>query len=424
MLETRSNPLSHRLTAPLNAKAAPLAVAQKSASFFAPRRSIASRAASDRSTAELGGINSWLKRNIYDRGLRSAAVSAVADGGLDRSDMISLFQNAKDGKKVDQTEFKDLQKLVNNGDRFAMPDYVKVLSKKIAFGNAANREYQGKKLGNLRADSSAAQLQKLVNKWFLGTDRPLAQSSGGFTQYEYRQSDAPLFQDGISYSDIKQGDVGDCYFVASLSATALQSPQQIQNMFIDNGDGTFTVRFYKDNGAADYVTVDRALPEEPWSAGTSAYADHSSELWVGLAEKAYVQINESGSIKAYYGDDQNANSYQDISSGNPTYATWQISGRSTDWGAIRNATAGEVQTAFNSGKLITFDSTRNPASLAVEQKHAYVMVGYDAPTQTFTLYNPWGIDGTTSQDSNPDDGRITLTWTQLTSNFDYWNFTL
>jgi hypothetical protein len=38
--------------------------------------------------------------------------------------------------------------------------------------------------------------------------------------------------------------VGDCYFIAALGALADSSAAAIENMFIDNGDGTWTVRFY------------------------------------------------------------------------------------------------------------------------------------------------------------------------------------
>ena len=72
----------------------------------------------------------------------------------------------------------------------------------------------------------------------------------------------------MSYLDIDQGNCGDCYFLANLAAAVLQSPTTIENMFIDNGDDTFTVRLFN-NGVADYVTVDRFLPT---NGGQAAYA--------------------------------------------------------------------------------------------------------------------------------------------------------
>ena len=83
-------------------------------------------------------------------------------------------------------------------------------------GSAANAKYLGQSLGNLAAGSSATQLGNLVNKWFLGLDRPTASGT-------YRQFAGQLFVSGAAYTDINQGQVGDCYFMASLAEAALRN---------------------------------------------------------------------------------------------------------------------------------------------------------------------------------------------------------
>ena len=77
--------------------------------------------------------------------------------------------------------------------------------------------------------------------------------------------------------------LGDCYFMCSLAETALKNPSAITNMFIVNGDGTYTVRFYN-AGTPQYVTVDSYLPTS--SGGQLIYADYgaaynnaNNELW-------------------------------------------------------------------------------------------------------------------------------------------------
>src|SRR5204863_6514137 len=125
----------------------------------------------------------------------------------------------------------------------------------------------------------------LAAKWFLGADHPVAQSEQG-TTFAYRYANGSLFVNGIDYTDIRQGEVGDCYFLAALAETSLRSPGTIQSMFIDNGDNTYTVRFVH-NGVNDYVTVDRYLPTDGSGrfvfANMSAYASSASnELWVSL----------------------------------------------------------------------------------------------------------------------------------------------
>ena len=60
-------------------------------------------------------------------------------------------------------------------------------------------------------------------------------------------------------------------------------------MFIVNGDGTYTVRFYH-NGAADYVTVDSSLPVDQYGRlvfnGNGSYANSAANvLWVASIAK-------------------------------------------------------------------------------------------------------------------------------------------
>src|SRR5439155_18928534 len=118
--------------------------------------------------------------------------------------------------------------------------------------------YQGTTLGNLTAGSTGAKLNNLVHKWFLGADHPNASYSG--ITVTYTTAAGTLFgSGGPQYTDVHQGAVGDCYFVATLGETALRSPSTIQNMFVVNGDGTYSVRFYQ-SGVAHWVTVDSQVP--------------------------------------------------------------------------------------------------------------------------------------------------------------------
>src|SRR5262249_2618558 len=148
-----------------------------------------------------------------------------------------------------------------NSKLFGSLDDVWKLTTYVVTGNTANANYEGQTLGNLAAGSSATQLEMLVNKWFLGLDHPAA-------PYGYTLASGTLFVDGISYTDIDQGSLDDCAFMASLAETALRSPSTINGMFVINGDGTYSVRFFH-NGAAEYVTVDSSLPT---SGGSFVYA--------------------------------------------------------------------------------------------------------------------------------------------------------
>jgi hypothetical protein len=339
----------------------------------------------------------WFEQNIRDESIRSLTKSLFSDNSLDRNDMIAILRDAKDNDAVDTDEITDLRTIVENASDLGMQDYVTVLSNKVINGL-------------LEAESSDIQLNRLIDKWFLGSSRPE-------TPHTYQYAEGSLFQNGISYDDIRQGYINNCFFLAGLGATLVQSPEIIQNMFIDNGDDTFTVRFYND-GVADYVTVDRYLPTN--NIGNFVYANAgdyhgnaSNELWVTLAEKAYAQLNESGWI-----NQDNTNSYSGI--GNAGYlsdAFKHITGEKSALGRFLNFN--KVIDAFNSGEIIGFGSKSTEIESNIVASHAYALVDYNASTQKFTLLNPWSTDNNALKSRT-----LELSWNEISSNFSYWDSTI
>jgi hypothetical protein len=344
--------------------------------------------------------------SMSDINVRSLVRTLYLDQSLSRADMMTLFTVAGSGN-VSYGELVDLRTLAACGQWLGMTDAVRVLSSKAVNANLANATYQGTNLGNLYVGSSATQLQKLVNKWFLGLDRPT-------TTYAYAYAAGNLFVGGAQYTDVYQGAVGDCYLMASLAEAAYVDPSTVVDMFTDNGDGTYCVRYFN-NGVADYVTVDRYLPA---SAGRFAYANYgallastANELWVALAEKAYVQMNASGWLRpASMGGGQN--SYAAISGGWISDALEQVTGIATTWNYMYSESA--LVAAVTSGKLVGLGSKVTPGISSVVGSHAYAVVGYNASTGRFTLFNPWGIHY----------GTLSLTWSQLVAGFTEWDSTV
>ena len=355
--------------------------------------------------------NTWFDSHVLDAALRTLGNSLYTDGIIDRNDMISLLRNAEDGGSVDATELTDLRAITTNTTLFGSFDYVWKLSSYVVTANAANATYQGSALGNLSAGSSAAQMENLVNKWFLGLDRPTA---GG----AYRQIAGTLFVGGAAYTDIRQGYLGDCYFMTALAETALKNQSAITSMFTVNGDGTYTVRFYN-AGQAQYVTVDSYLPTD--SAGRliyagigAAYTNSGNELWTALAEKAYVQINQMGWVRpGLPGNGQNA--YSAIEGGYIYAGLGHVTGQATVAFASTLSTSGfsTFVTAYNAGKSIGFASKTTPASSAVVGSHAYTVVSYNSANQTVTLFNPWGTSY----------AQVTMTWAEIQGSFSYFDRT-
>lgn len=370
----------------------------------------------------------WFTQNLSDFGIIADARLAAKNGTIDRNEMVNLLKDTEFGGVINQTKLNDL-KTVLNSLGYMMPDYVSNLASKVINGDPANTRSN---IGNLVAGSSATQMDRLIGKWFLGTDHPLAQTKddkGKVTTYAYKPVAGKLFQNGISYLDVKQEDLGDCYFLASLAETDLRTPATIQNMFIDNGDNTWTVRFYHD-GKADYVTVDNQLPTTSINAdpGAAVFAgwggggsnNPANELWVALAEKAYAQMNESGVL----GRD-GKNSYQSLTDGFGRNALAHITGRPVEnghvtWGIFgQNDDIGKITSAWQQGQLVTLGTKNNDDVYSnVAKSHEYALVAYDG--HDFTLFNPWGVDGGTGKDGFRP-GFVTLTADGLKQNFANWS---
>lgn len=343
---------------------------------------------------------------IQDYSVYNAVSSRISDGKIDRNDMISIIRSTKDYGSADSWEVGDLRDIVKDANAFGLANYVKNLANKVVNSDVANTKSG---IGNLASGSSASQIESLVGKWFLGNDRPDIASG-----YSYKYASGSLFQNGISYTDVKQGNLANCYFVASLGSAAHQKQSYIQDMFIDNGDGTFTVQFFK-NGVSDYVTVDRYLPTTTggyaayagWGGG--AYNESDNELWVALAEKAYAQLNESGWI----GQD-NTNSYSGIEYGWPNIVMKQVTGLET---GSSNIAINNIVNAYNSDKMVVLNTNPgdgNKTYLDPDSKvvanHSYVMTGYNSVTKQFQLYNPWG-------------NTVYLSHSQIGQYFQNWQYT-
>ena len=361
----------------------------------------------------------WFDSNIRDESLRYLLKNSYADSKLSRAEMLAVFTQVKKDGVVSTNEYSDLYAAANNASLYTSVEYVGVLTRDVVVGSVANAKYQGTTLGNLKAGSTSAQLDKLVGKWFLGADHPTATYSS-YT-FAYMGAKGSLFAaGGPKYSDVVQGALGDCYFVATLGEIALKSPSSITSMFIVNGDGTFTVRLFN-KGKADYVTVDSQLPVDRWGrfvfANMGSYASNTSNvLWVALAEKAYAQMNEAGWLRAgMSGNGQN--SYQAIAGGWFSAVSLQVANRASSTQMISSsATFEQFTTAFNAGKLIGFASKIAPTSSLVVGNHQYVAVGFNSTTRTVTLFNPWGVNNGSSY-----PGLVSVKWSDLAASFSYWD---
>jgi hypothetical protein len=356
-------------------------------------------------------------------------------GTLTYSDMLQVFTAIEGEQKsttvVSAADMHDLSTLLGDAATLGMPGYVQVLSSDVINdNNPADSHYQGASLGKLTAGSSGSLnvLTDLVNKWFLGLDLPAANAEGSYTYSSAGTYAAdPLFNGGAAnsasgtpaYADLHQGDLGDCYYLSALGSIAKVSPQTIENMFIPDGNGVYTVCFYTANGAADYVTVNTALPLSGKSLIYEGLGAGNS-LWLPLAEKAYAEWNETGNE-----GNGNVNTYAAIEGGwmgnvyNQVFSVKVTAGAQNEyWTSSSNSTSSQAVALENqliaalgsstTAVTIGTDNFNYSSSTGLYGDHAYVALSYNASSGTFQLYNPWGVD-------QPNQN---LTWSQLYANCD------
>jgi hypothetical protein len=94
---------------------------------------------------------------------------------------------------------------------------------------------------------------------------------------------------GISYKDIEQGQIGDCYLMAALAAIAKVNPKVLDKMVYINKNGVFTVTFY-DPYRTYAIHKEYVLPGFPVRDAKIVYGGSKTkgELWVSIVEKAYA----------------------------------------------------------------------------------------------------------------------------------------
>ncbi len=211
--------------------------------------------------------------------------------------------------------------------------------------------------------------------------------------YSPAPTSIPLFnKGGPSYLDVEQGQVGDCWLLASLAEVAARDPQVITSMFAYDGTtvvngatvGLYTVRFYTSSGSAAYVEVDTELP-----GGGTWYDNLTSDmgtqtLWVALAEKVYAEANALGYVTT---NADGMDSFNAMNSGDASWALPAITGKpASDFGINTTNLAGD----WNAGRLIVLCTT-SPSSSSIVAKHCYALVGYNAESDApFEVFNPWG----------------------------------
>lgn len=182
----------------------------------------------------------------------------------------------------------------------------------------------------------------------------------------------------------KQGNLGDCFLIASICAVSRDSPSRLRGMVELTESGQVTVH------ARDNVGLENSIPSGGGGGNNTAgdiygYSDDGSTL-VPLIEKAYAK--QIGGYQAL------------ANGGDPADALRWLTGQSARTRPISELADVEI-TRLAKGGSYAVASTRivgpTDPRKAIESLyrvhggHAYTVAGIDS-TGRILLHNPWGFD--------------------------------
>jgi Ca2+-binding RTX toxin-like protein len=257
----------------------------------------------------------------------------------------------------------------------------------------------------------------LIEAFENGPDKTLdgdaiSEPAGGNSSEDF--GGRPLFgAAGPQITDITQGALGDCWLLSSLGAALTVTPNVIQQLVVDLGDGTYAVHLEKSIlNNNKFYRVDTDLPVANSGDTDPQFAKLGADdsLWVALVEKAYA-IDRGNDYQALAGDD-----------------AWTPLGQIGGTGRVNHLSVADAFRDIANLGLGGVWCTQNDQADVDDSvaSHCYTITnvtldGNGDPT-TIELYNPWGVDGLPVVDANgdivftgvegEDDGFITLTLQQ------------
>lgn len=357
--------------------------------------------------------------------IRSAVNTALSDFVMSKREIVSVIKLATRTGWFAAQRLADLRTVSLQitpylpASRMA---YEQFILHAVLQGNPANAWWTGGgmsrlPLGRLEPATAGRVATRLIGKWYAGTDLPTRYVGGDSAadatavSFTYGTATGPLFVDGARSGDVSQGWAGTCYLLAAADAIAAKRPSVIEGMFLDNGDGTFGVRFLTSTQAEIWVTVDRRIPTRHGRIFLAAGAERSwaGEVWPALLEKAYAQANEMG----LFGRPVAANSYRWIEGGWDDALVHIGGGELTRFVTSDDFLHGEGNEASAQGDAAAWMRFLEPALAAVAagrslifgcfgttpgangrrnfvSGHGFAITGAIAASESFLFVNPWG----------------------------------
>ncbi|TBW32799.1 hypothetical protein EYW49_21505 [Siculibacillus lacustris] len=350
-----------------------------------------------------GATRAWTS-TLVDSTVSADVATAAADGTFTYAELLKVLRDVAAEGSLTATTLADLQTIATHLNiGVAASDSVAAIFRQLVLGNPANLVWAGGgttqvTLANLQVGTTAAVFTQLIDEWYAGKDLPDPSVPNYSTAYAWQSGALYGASGAATVQDIAQGYVGDCELLAGLIEAVLNHPDLVSKMIVDNGNGTYGVRFYV-NGDEMWETVDRNLPV--YTNGALAFNNENAAagaaLWADLVEKAYAQLSSTGLLSH-----PAVNSYENIS-GDP--AT-DVLANLTNCKSVRYYDSGDA--AWTSYKAYVLAALADHDDVVVESyaysydssgkekfivNHALGVIGYDTATGCFIIRNPWGLSG-------------------------------
>jgi hypothetical protein len=203
---------------------------------------------------------------------------------------------------------------------------------------------------------------------------------------------------GVDASDIRQGSIGDCFFLSPLMATARINPGKIAKMVrgpigTSSGNDVYEVKLYDDAG--DLVTHhidDRFISTAAGDPRYAQYGDLSAigpELWVMLMEKAWA-AQRGG--------------FNNLDFGRASDGLRAVTGKSSSWHNVGTENTDQIianiSQAVADGKPVVCNTPAtitgpalawaSAAGISLVSGHSYNVASASKAARTIDVANPHG----------------------------------
>ncbi|MBP6750412.1 MAG: hypothetical protein KA144_12290 [Xanthomonadaceae bacterium] len=246
-------------------------------------------------------------------------------------------------------------------------------------------------------------------------------------------------KDQPKMSDIRQDDLGDCYFVAVAGAMAKSQPDRIKDAITYNPEtGNFNVTLYKDvGGKAEKVTVEVTqddIKDNINRNGGSTLDNNGGKtpVWPAVLESAFAKMNDSDPKVA--GLDEGYNKI-----GNGAWARdgmFALTGeKGTDISRDQANSLGEskvfdqVSQAIKDGRPVTLstDPESGTKQDGLVDNHVYMVnkVYKDKDGEMMVeLRNPWGQNQNVGEGKDTNSATITVKFKDVLSTAGFEEFNI